>query len=279
MHRCSQWPPAQQLPRRRRRRHLVSLDTSTSSALFQPPFIPAAHQPRLHVSAAPTALLSLCFCLSISHFLLLSTSTMFGAGAPKCPRCTKSVYEAEEVRAAGQRFHVQCFTCSDCHTRLNSTTLCDANSDIFCSACYAKRFGPKVTTSHTHHTPHTVTTCTRCWDTGNGSRSCADSSPPHWLCAQGFGIGGLSVHTGQSVADAGACGACGAKDQTGKFCGACGKATGRSRYGAAVPRSSRFLSRAPCVHPRPTLRGRQGQRRGWGRSGGAGRRRPVRQVS
>ena len=33
------------------------------------------------------------------------------------------------------------------------------------------------------------------------------------------------MHTGQSVADKGACGACGAKDQTAKFCGECGKLT------------------------------------------------------
>ena len=84
------------------------------------------------------------------HALLTNIPlAMFGAGAPKCPRCSKSVYEAEEVRAAGKRFHVQCFTCHDCHTRLNSTTLCDKNDEVYCSACYAKNFGPKV------HPPHT----------------------------------------------------------------------------------------------------------------------------
>jgi cysteine/glycine-rich protein len=81
------------------------------------------------------------------------------------------------------QFHAGCFTCHDCNTRLNSTTLCDSKEEIYCSACYAKNFGPK-----------------------------------------GFGIGGLSVHTGQSVADTG-CHACGAKDQTSKFCNQCGKPT------------------------------------------------------
>ncbi len=32
--------------------------------------------------------------------------------APKCPKCNKSVFKAEEVRAANQIFHKLCFKCS-----------------------------------------------------------------------------------------------------------------------------------------------------------------------
>jgi len=132
------------------------------------------------------------------------------SGAPKCVRCNKSVYQAEEVLAAGKKFHQECFRCKDCGTRLNSTTLCDKGDDIFCTACYQKAFGPK-----------------------------------------GFGIGGLGVHTGMSVADSGSCGACGAKGQTNKFCGECGKPTqsGRTSPSPSTVSATSAPSASPPIKP------------------------------
>ena len=62
---------------------------------------------------------------------------------PKCPRCTKSVYMAEEVRGAGQKWHKICFRCNECNKSLDSTNCTDRNGDIFCKGCYARLFGPK----------------------------------------------------------------------------------------------------------------------------------------
>ena len=42
----------------------------------------------------------------------------FGGGA-KCPVCNKTVYMAEEVVAAGQKYHKMCFKCSKCNKMLD----------------------------------------------------------------------------------------------------------------------------------------------------------------
>lgn len=42
----------------------------------------------------------------------------FGGGS-KCPCCDKTVYMAEEVVAAGQKYHKMCFKCSSCNKMLD----------------------------------------------------------------------------------------------------------------------------------------------------------------
>mmetsp|Transcript_6743 Transcript_6743/g.12396 ORF Transcript_6743/g.12396 Transcript_6743/m.12396 type:complete len:286 (-) Transcript_6743:42-899(-) len=64
-------------------------------------------------------------------------------GAPKCPRCGKSVYSAEEVKASGKSWHKSCFICRGCRKGLSSNNVNDAENEIWCSACYGKNFGPK----------------------------------------------------------------------------------------------------------------------------------------
>ncbi|KAJ1920872.1 hypothetical protein IWQ60_006912 [Tieghemiomyces parasiticus] len=46
--------------------------------------------------------------------------------APKCPRCQKSVYVAEQ-----------------CHTRLDASRLLDREGEAYCQMCYNKLFGPR----------------------------------------------------------------------------------------------------------------------------------------
>lgn len=43
----------------------------------------------------------------------------------KCPRCTKTVYMAEEVAAVGNKWHKACFKCASCNKSLDSTTVAD----------------------------------------------------------------------------------------------------------------------------------------------------------
>eukprot|EP01006_Ploeotia_vitrea_P061219 TRINITY_DN77528_c0_g1_i1.p2 TRINITY_DN77528_c0_g1~~TRINITY_DN77528_c0_g1_i1.p2 ORF type:complete len:262 (-),score=100.29 TRINITY_DN77528_c0_g1_i1:15-800(-) len=72
--------------------------------------------------------------------------SQFG-GAPRCPRCSKSVYAAEQVLGAGKAWHKHCFNCKSCRTRLDSTSLRDhkeedGSVEIYCKSCHGKAFGP-----------------------------------------------------------------------------------------------------------------------------------------
>lgn len=64
-------------------------------------------------------------------------------GADICPRCNKSVFIAELMRAAGHAWHKSCFTCQICNKRVDSSILCERESEIYCKSCYGRNFGPK----------------------------------------------------------------------------------------------------------------------------------------
>jgi len=65
-------------------------------------------------------------------------------GTEVCHRCNKAVYMAERMIGAGAAWHkITCFTCFDCKRRLESTSLCEKDGEIYCKTCYGKRWGPK----------------------------------------------------------------------------------------------------------------------------------------
>ncbi|KAG2211149.1 hypothetical protein INT47_006268 [Mucor saturninus] len=64
-------------------------------------------------------------------------------GAPKCPRCEKSVYMAEQVIGPGGPWHNYCLTCKECNKRLDSTTLTEKDNEAYCRTCYTRKWGPK----------------------------------------------------------------------------------------------------------------------------------------
>ena len=59
-------------------------------------------------------------------------TTKLGGGAPKCPKCGKSVYHAEQVVGAGKTWHKRCFTCTSCNKSLDSTTITEHDSKVMC---------------------------------------------------------------------------------------------------------------------------------------------------
>ncbi|XP_053208824.1 cysteine and glycine-rich protein 1-like [Panonychus citri] len=48
------------------------------------------------------------------------------------------------VNSFNRAWHkTSCFNCKECHKRLESTTLCEKEHEIYCKTCYRKNWGPK----------------------------------------------------------------------------------------------------------------------------------------
>ncbi|XP_050303043.1 muscle LIM protein Mlp84B-like isoform X5 [Anthonomus grandis grandis] len=62
---------------------------------------------------------------------------------PKCPKCQKSVYAAEERVAGGYKFHKTCFKCGLCGKMLDSTNVTEHEAELYCKNCHARKYGPK----------------------------------------------------------------------------------------------------------------------------------------
>merc|ERR1711964_646819 len=76
-----------------------------------------------------------CYSSSIMPFKPIET--------PKCPKCGKSVYAAEERIAGGHKFHKGCFKCDICATNLDSTTVAEHEAKLYCKQCHGRKYGPK----------------------------------------------------------------------------------------------------------------------------------------
>ncbi|CAG0894869.1 unnamed protein product [Cyprideis torosa] len=62
---------------------------------------------------------------------------------PKCPKCNKSVYAAEEKVAGGHKWHKGCFKCEMCNKMLDSTNCAPHDDKLFCKNCHGRKYGPK----------------------------------------------------------------------------------------------------------------------------------------
>jgi len=63
--------------------------------------------------------------------------------AQKCPTCGKSVYFAEEAKAAGRSYHKRCLKCAQCGKALDPGSVNDRNDKIYCKICYSSVAGLK----------------------------------------------------------------------------------------------------------------------------------------
>ncbi|VDB84461.1 unnamed protein product [Peniophora sp. CBMAI 1063] len=63
-------------------------------------------------------------------------------GSPRCPRCEKAVYAAEQVMGPGRKlYHKSCLTCKECNKRLDSYSLVEHEEEPYCKNCHRKLFG------------------------------------------------------------------------------------------------------------------------------------------
>ncbi|CAF1001413.1 unnamed protein product [Rotaria magnacalcarata] len=72
-----------------------------------------------------------------------SSFRMKSISAHVCPRCSKSVYSAEEVKAAGKSFHKRCYTCAHCKKSINGGRYSEHEGELYDNNCYQRLFGPK----------------------------------------------------------------------------------------------------------------------------------------
>lgn len=75
--------------------------------------------------------------------LLTRRQPKFTITSPKCAKCDKVVYKAEETRAANKTYHKLCFKCYQCNKLLEPNILTEHQGDLYCKNCYGKKFGPK----------------------------------------------------------------------------------------------------------------------------------------
>ncbi len=65
-------------------------------------------------------------------------SPVIGGGTPRCARCERPVYFAEQVKASGKIFHKPCLRCTDCNASLDSNRLAEKDGRVVCRSCYSK---------------------------------------------------------------------------------------------------------------------------------------------
>jgi len=58
-----------------------------------------------------------------------------------CGKCGKAVYMAEEILAAGKKWHKMCFKCTNCKKLLDSSTMASHDGDLYCKSCHTRKFG------------------------------------------------------------------------------------------------------------------------------------------
>lgn len=54
----------------------------------------------------------------------------------KCPKCKKSVYAQEMIKAFNNSYHKACFRCISCNNALQTNKLAEHENELYCQNCY-----------------------------------------------------------------------------------------------------------------------------------------------
>ena len=72
------------------------------------------------------------------------TKTIKGSSSQNCPRCGGIVFDLEKVQTKQSVIHRACLSCLNCKKPLLPSNFFDApDGDVYCSLCYASKFGHK----------------------------------------------------------------------------------------------------------------------------------------
>jgi len=61
-------------------------------------------------------------------------------GAPKCVRCSTSVYAQELIQYDNKAYHNTCFKCIECKTTMTMSMVAQINAQLYCMNCFKKIF-------------------------------------------------------------------------------------------------------------------------------------------
>jgi len=64
----------------------------------------------------------------------------FGSSAPKCPRCSESVYPQEAIQYDQTTYHTHCFKCLECKSALSLSRVAQIEGDLYCKNCFMRIF-------------------------------------------------------------------------------------------------------------------------------------------
>ncbi|KJE93272.1 hypothetical protein CAOG_04084 [Capsaspora owczarzaki ATCC 30864] len=66
--------------------------------------------------------------------------TIAPVNSDTCPRCSKTVYQAEKIRALDANWHKRCLSCEGCHKALAAGSFQARDNKPYCKTCFGTAY-------------------------------------------------------------------------------------------------------------------------------------------